>query len=90
MAIVILNSRPLNSLNDNLSEALNEMVIIIICYHLMVISDFVPFYERDLKQIFSYAMISVICVTTFVYILIIIVSTFMILFNTLKTKYEKN
>ena len=56
----------------------------------MVISDFVPFYERDIKQIFSYAMISVICLTTFVYLLFIIVSTFMILFNTLKTKYEQH
>ena len=74
MAIVILNSLPLNLRSDNVSESMNEVVIILICYHLMVVTDFVPMYERQVKLVNGYSMISIICLTAFVYILFIIIS----------------
>jgi hypothetical protein len=74
MAILVLNSRPLNTMSDNVSESINEMIIIAICYHLIIISDYVPLYEQGVKLVCSYSLISVVSLTAVVYVLIIVIS----------------
>ncbi len=49
------------------------MVIILICYHLVVLTDFVPPFEHVVKDTTSLGMISVVCMTTAIYVAFIVI-----------------
>ena len=48
MIIIILDKRPLIGRN-NIIESINEIFIILVCYHLILVSDFAPQDEIGLK-----------------------------------------
>ena len=49
MMIQILQLKPFKSELLNAMETFNEVVIIISCYHLVLMSDFVPVYNFEFK-----------------------------------------
>ena len=74
MMITVLSSKPFQSKLDNATESINEIVIITICYHLIIVSEFVPPYEGQVKKINEYIMIAIISLTAIIYIIIIVAS----------------
>ena len=73
MMIITLNSNPYQNNITNLIESFNEFCILIVCYHLMVVSDFVPKQSIEEKIGSGYSMVifvTFISVTYLFYILI--------------------
>ena len=72
MMIITVNQKPYMSNIENYGETLNEVVIIIVLYHVILASDFAPSYELDLKRINGYSMIGIITATVLGYIIYLI------------------
>ena len=62
---------------DNISESFNEFFIVFVCYHLMIISDFVDPIEVDVKDTTSYSLVIIIALVTLFYISSIILTAIM-------------
>ena len=58
--------------------------MILICYHLIVFSDFVPSYEDSVKMYNGYSMIAIIMIVTFVYVVLIVYPIILMIVNTVK------
>lgn len=61
--IMILGFRPFKSKAYNISEGINETFILLILYHMICLSDFVPSYQRELREQIGFSNIGT---TTFV------------------------
>ena len=49
LIITVMNSMPFYVQRNNYTESLNEACLLILCYHLLIFSDFVPAYETIVK-----------------------------------------
>ena len=67
MIIIILNSLPFSNTSNAIKESINECILVVICYHLLLVTDFVPDYELDIKTYNGYSIISLIIITIVVY-----------------------
>jgi hypothetical protein len=74
MIIIILHSKPYSTLKENIIQSLNEVIIVILCYHLILTSEYVPFNYVMLKKLNSFSMLSIVSLVLFVYISSIIYS----------------
>ena len=74
MMITVLNSLPYQMNSENYLQSSNEVVLIFCTYHLLVYSDFVPAYEKDLKNINGLVFISLVTFFTAFYLVLIILS----------------
>ena len=70
--ILSLNSFPYQKNSDNYSEALNEAIILVVIYHILVVSDLVSVFEFEAKTINGYSMIFVIILSVLFTLCIII------------------
>ena len=74
MMITVLNSLPYQMNSENYLQCSNEVVLILCTYHLLVYSDFVPAYEKDLKNINGFVFVSLVTFFTAFYLLLIVLS----------------
>ena len=73
---------------ESISECLNEIVVILVSYCLMIFSDFVPSYNLQVKDSVGFILVIMITVVTCVYVYIIISSVLIKLVDIIKNKYE--
>ena len=88
MMITVMNSKPYQSNMENISECVNEVVVILVSYCLVVFSDFVPEYELEVKEANGNILISIVLVVACVYIIMIVYSAFMELVRKGKKYWE--
>jgi hypothetical protein len=86
MLIWTLNERPYWRKSEHLQEGINECVVIIVCYGLIVVSDFVDPIETVVKKYNGYLIIGIITLVAFVFLVIII---FAIIINAYKSVAER-
>ena len=89
MIILILNTLPFSNNTTSFKEATNETIVLIICYHLIIVSDFVPEYKIKIKEYNGYSIITIIILTMLVYLAYIISPLFRIAFKYIQPYYLK-
>ena len=72
MIIIILNSLPFTNTSIAIKESINECVLVFVGYHLVLVTDFVPDFELEIKKYNSYSLISLIALTIVVYMFFIV------------------
>ena len=65
-------NRPYKTLTLNVSECVNEVIITIVCYHLILLSDFVPQANQEMKIASGFSMISIISLTVLGFLMMIV------------------
>ena len=88
MMIMVMNSKPFSTNMESISECLNEIVVILVSYCLIIFSDFVPSYNLQVKDSVGFILVIMITVVTCVYVYIIISSVLIKLVDIIKNKYE--
>ena len=88
MMIMVMNSKPFSTNMESISECLNEIVVILVSYCLMIFSDFVPAYNLQVKDFDGYFLIGIVTVVTCVYVYTIIASILMNLVDKIREKLE--
>ena len=54
------------------NECINECIIVVVCYLLILASNFVPLENRPLREINGYLLIFIICATAFYFLCVIV------------------
>ena len=85
MLIMIQYSKPFNPERKNFVETFNEVSIIIVVYHMIIVSDFVPENNNQLKIWSGYSMVVYISTVSLIYLIKIIFEIFSGIFVQLKT-----
>lgn len=89
MMIMILHYRPFVSRQENFSEASNECIIILVLYHMICLTDFVPVNHIQTRKIIGYSDIAVLLFTILYFILSIVIYFVGIMIGFLKKKCYK-
>ena len=76
MLIMIQYSKPFNPERKNFVETFNEVSIIIVVYHMIIVSDFVPENNNQLKIWSGYSMVVYISTVSLIYLIKIIFEIF--------------
>lgn len=79
--------KPFSCSRKNREECINEVVVIICCYHLMLLSDFVPTYEVEFRKYVGFSMIIVTSLVALYFLFSIITSILLPPIKNLKKKY---
>ena len=77
--IIIQNNKPFWKQVDNKIETLNEIVVVLICYNLMVVTDFVMPIFADVKKGNGYVIIALIVLVVLLYLAFIIYGMIMLI-----------
>lgn len=72
MLMTVIQMRPFLLKSTNSKEIACEGVIMIVTYHLVLLSDFVPIHFKEFRDAIGYSMISVILTTVLVLIFTIL------------------
>ena len=76
MIIIIQGNTPFIEKSDNTMETINELIILMTLYHMILISDFVPNDCNDLREAVGMSLIGFLTVTIFLFLLKIIINLF--------------
>jgi len=76
MMIIILKDKPFWRRSDNILGSLDEYFIVIICYHLIVVSDLVDPIHTEIKETTCYSLITLISIVAVLYISSIFLGVF--------------
>ena len=72
LMIAILEFRPYSATEQNVQESFNEIVILVFCYHVILISDFVPLKYDSFRYGSSISMVVNLTLTVVVFLFNII------------------
>lgn len=72
MCILLLQMKPYFLRKHNYSELLNEGAIILVIYHMILLSDFVPMHLKTFRNMVGLSMIAVILITVFLFLVLIL------------------
>jgi hypothetical protein len=76
MMIGALNSLPFAQRSVSRQEAFDEIVIIVTCYHIILMTDFVPIKNLEFREVVSYNLVAFLAIVIVVYISQIIIPLF--------------
>ena len=71
MIIAIQGNLPYLEKSDNITETIYEVVILIACYHMFLISDFVPSDNYEFREIVGISLVSFVSVVCATFIILI-------------------
>jgi hypothetical protein len=89
MLIAFLNVMPFIQSFENKKEAFNEVIILICCYHVSLMSDYVPSSASDLKEVAGLSMVLVISLTALGILCSILFDLACTIARWIRTKYTK-
>ena len=72
MLIFIQNYKPFATKLENTNESINELIIMYVTYHLILISDFVPLSNTDLRVVVGYNLIIFVTISALYFLFSII------------------
>lgn len=70
MMIAVQLLQPYTSSKQNLQELQDEIVVLIVCYHVILLSDFVPLSNHPFRVVVGFSLILIVLIT----ILIVLIS----------------
>ena len=89
MVIILFKNSPFDSSQINRNEWINEVVIIIFIYHVILLSDMIPQWHSEFKRDVSISLICFMTITLVIFLFQILKPVFFLISGKLTNKYDQ-